>query len=208
MQFAILQTAVGILARVVMEPRQMHLAALKRILGYLKGTADRVLIFRGNAPDALTLTGASDSDYAGDKSSRKSTGGYVQMLCGVAVAWKYSQQTCVALSSCEAEYMALTPACQQAISLRQLLEDVGAPQALPTSISVDNQSAISLASNPMVNDRSKHISIKWHWIRERCLEVKDVALSYIRTDLNPADAFTKPLAAPRLRELMHTVMGF
>ena len=60
----------------------------------------------------------------------------------------------------------------------------------------------------MVNDRSKHIDIKWHWVRERCQEAKDIIVDYVRTDLNPADAFTKPLPAPRLAELMHTVMGF
>ena len=112
--------------------------------------------------------GASDSDFAGDRGTGRSTSGHIMSLCGAAVAWRSSQQSCVALSSCEAEYMALTPACQQAIHLRQLLADMGAPQTTATVIQCDNQSAISVANSPVVNDRSKHIDIKWHWVRERC----------------------------------------
>ena len=124
-----------------------------------------------------TLAEYCDSDWVSDTATRRSRTGYVFMMNGAAVRWKSQHQPTVALSTAEAEYMALTATIQEAIFLRQLLDSMGVKQSEPTMIFEDNLACIALSKNSLVNTRSKHIDIKYHFNREK-VESGEVVLKY------------------------------
>ena len=153
--------AVSCVARFCTKPIKEHWTGVKRILRYLKGTNKFGLIYREDTP--VAITGYSDADWAGDVGDRKSTSGYVFLLGGAAISWKSSKQTCVALSTAEAEYVALAAAAQEAIWLQQLMGDLLNEIIRETTILEDNQSAaICRAKNQSIHGRTKHIDIKYH----------------------------------------------
>eukprot|EP00873_Tetraselmis_striata_P046508 jgi/Tetstr1/466772/TSEL_011242.t1 len=160
--------------------------AAKRVLRYLKGTKTLGLTFSGGKVDGL-LHGYCDADWAGDVVSRRSTTGFVFMLCGAAVSWKSQLQATVALSTAEAEYMALCAAVCEALFLRELLRELCCAQSEATVIFEDNQSCNALTRNPMTHGRSKHIVIKYHFTREKVLS-GEVAIEYCPTAQMVADA--------------------
>jgi len=165
--------------------------AAKRVLRYLKGTLTRGIVYR---PPPKGLTGYSDADWAGDISTRRSTTGYVVMLNNGAIAWRSQRQPTVALSTMEAEYMALTEATKELKWVRQLLTELGHNEDKngPTDLYSDNQSAIALAKNPVSHARAKHIDIRHHFIRE-AIHDKTVWVQYIPTSEMTADSLTKAL---------------
>ena len=124
---------------------------------------------------------------------RKSTSGYVFQINGAAISWRSKKQSCIALSTVEAEYVALASAAQEAIWMRQLLTDVRNPPRGPTRIFEDNQSAICLARNPQFHGRAKHIGIKYYFIQEQ-VEKGTVKLQYCPTEEMIADMLTKGLS--------------
>ena len=133
--------SVSNVARFCSSPTKEHWTAVKRIFRYLKGTHNYGLLYSRNDG---TIIGYSDADWAGDMNDRKSTSGYLFMMSGAAVSWKSRKQTCVALSTTEAEYIALASTTQEATWMRQLLEDLHNRQIEPTVIHEDNQSAICI----------------------------------------------------------------
>ena len=136
---------------------------MKRILRYLNGTSNLGLVYDNKK--GKDLTGYSDADWAGDIDDRKSTSGYIFQLSGGAISWRSKKQTCVALSTAEAEYMALASAIQEAIWLRQLISNLRIAESettKPTTIMEDNQSAICMSKNQQYHGRTKHIDIKYH----------------------------------------------
>ena len=156
--------AVGSLARFSPKPTKTHLTALKRVLRYLKGTMKHGILYSQNESDVCG--GFSDADWAGDINDQKSTSGYLFQMSGGAVTWKSRKQSCVALSTAEAEYIALSSATQESVWLRNLTSELGSPAETPTTIYEDNQSAIAMTKNPQFHGRAKHIDIKYHFIRE------------------------------------------
>ena len=170
--------------------------AVKRILRYLKGTANHGLVYSKRDDDS-TVIGFSDADWAGDVYDRKSTSGYLFMMSGAPVSWKTKKQTCVALSTAEAEYIALATATQE---VRQLLKDLQNEQAKPTVIYEDNQFAICIAQNPQYHSKTKHIDIKYHFVREKVLD-NTIELCYCPTNDMLADALTKGLSCDKLTRL-------
>ena len=146
--------------------------------------------------------GYSDSDWA-MSSDRRSISGYAFKLCNESspISWKTRKQSIVGLSTCEAEYVALATATQEAKFLRQLLADLTCLPCKSVCIYVDNQGAIGLANNPIHHKRSKHIDVKYHYVR---LEIQYgiVELTYVPTDNNVADVFTKPVTRVRLNRLL------
>lgn len=128
---------------------------------------------------------------AGDVDSRKSTSGYLITFAGAAVSWQSKLQKCVALSSTEAEYIALTEACKELIWLKEFLQELKWSQE-KYAVHCDSQSAIHLSKNSTFHSRSKHIDVRYHWIRQ-ALEEKEVSLQKIHTDDNGADMLTKAL---------------
>ena len=191
--------AVGNAARYCANPSQSHWSAVKRILRYLKGTTDLGLLYEG---DEKNLEGYSDADWAGDINDRKSTSGYVFIMSGSAVSWRSKKQTSVALSTAEAEYIALSSATQEAMWLRQLLSDLVKDYQLsvPTTIYEDNQSAICMTRNNQSHGRSKHVDIKYHFVREQ-VERETIKAIYCKSEEMTADILTKGLLNYQFKKL-------
>jgi hypothetical protein len=136
--------------------------------------------------------GYSDADMAGDLDDRKSTTGCIFFLNGCPVAWQSIKQHSIALSSCEAEYMAATAAACQAAWLRRLLGELLNQQEETVKLFIDNQSALQLVKNPVFHERTKHIDLRFHFFRE-CVEDGKVAVEHIGTKNQLADILTKSL---------------
>ena len=182
--------AVNTMSQFMCEPRKVHWVAAKHILRYLQGTVDYGLDYRQG--DGVRLAGYTDSDWAGCASDRKSTSGCCFGLGSAVVSWFSRKQQSVALSSAEAEYMAASLASCEAIWLRKMLFGLFGQPLRPSVIYCDNQSCIKLTENPVFHDRSKHIGIKYHFIRDY-VQKGAVKLEYIPTDEQVADILTKAL---------------
>ncbi|GKV22816.1 hypothetical protein SLEP1_g32638 [Rubroshorea leprosula] len=193
---------VSLISRYMKHPKELHLQTAKRILRYLCGTADFGLFYKKG--DQTDLAGFTDSDYAGDLDDRKSTSGFVFMLGSGAISWSSKKQPTVTLSTTEAEYVAATSCASQAIWLRRIMEELELNQHEATSSYCDNSSAIKLSKNPVLHGRSKHIHVRYHFLRN-LVEDGTIELIYCRTEDQVADIFTKALkvaAFSKLRELL------
>ena len=185
--------SIGVLSRFMQEPRELHWRCLKRVLKYLKTTQDYSLVFSKSANK--DLTGFTDSDYAGCIEDRKSTSGYVFKYGECIISWNSSKQKTISLSSTEAEYIGLTLAAKEALWLKYILVELNrCPNQ--TVIYCDNQSTMCLAKNPEMHARSKHIDIRYHFIREK-LEDKELIIKYQPSEELVADILTKGL--PKLK---------
>ena len=193
------------LSRHMQNPTQQHWIAAKRVLRYLQFTKTMKIVYEGHYD--LKLQAASDADWSGDASDRKSTTGFYYKLSnsGGAISWNCKKQNTVALSSCEAEYKGMCAAVQEAISLSQILEDLLIPQMKPTQIAEDNQSCIKLCYNPVFHKRSKHMSTKLHYIREK-VEDGSVEIFYQPTEEMAADIFTKALGSLKHQKHRNTYL--
>ena len=183
--------AVGALSKHAATPGHAHVTALKRVYRYLRRTSDARLVFQGDTKD--NLIGYIDVDWAADINDRRSITGYVFILAGAAISWSSKKQTSVALSSTEAEYMAAAAATKEAIWLHTLFNELNTLSSQPTTLLIDNQSAMALAKNAMFHDCMKHIAIRHHFIREK-LDSGEVAVKYVPTTEQVADVLTKGLA--------------
>jgi len=139
------------------------------------------------------VLGYSDADWAGDVDDRKSTSGYIFQIAGGPVSWRSRKQDTVALSTAEAEYVALSSAIQEGVWIRRLLSELGSSPGGPTTILEDNQSSIAMAKTPQFHGRAKHIDIKHHFVRERVND-GSIKLKYCPTNEMVADILTKGLA--------------
>nr|GMD14496.1 Retrovirus-related Pol polyprotein from transposon TNT 1-94 [Ipomoea batatas] len=176
--------------RFMESPRQSHLQATKRIMRYLKGTYDHGLLY--SSSNNCVLIGYSDSDWGGDLDDRKNTSGYCFMLGTTACSWSSKKQSIVALSTCEAEYVATASSACQTIWLKNVMNQIHFPVQGPIKIYVDNVSAINLAKNPVTHGRSKHIDTRYHFLRDQ-VEKRIIELVYCKSEDQLADIFTKPL---------------
>ena len=193
--------AVSNVARFCSKPTKEHWVAVKRILRYLKGTMNHGLLYTKNdESDNKAMIGYSDADWAGDANDRKSTSGYMFMVSGAPVSWKSKKQTCVALSTAEAEYVALSQATQEVTWLRELFKDLHNKQTDPTIIYEDNQAAISIAESPQYHSKTKHIDIKYHYVREKVFD-NTIKLIYCPTNNMLADMMTKGLSRDKYTDL-------
>ena len=179
---------------------------VKHVLRYIKGTIGRKLSFTKSS-NGLELQGFSDSDW-GSSSNRRSTTGYLFYLNGDggAISWKSRKQPTVALSTCEAEYMALVATTQEALFLKTLVKDFGLSCSEPIQLYGDNQGAISLVKNPVTHEKSKHIDIKFHFIREKFSEGL-IFVDHVPTGDNVADLMTKPPTKVKLEHFQSTMFG-
>lgn len=196
--------AVSACSRYLENPGEAHWIAAKRILRYLKGTKSLGIEF--NYSRGLELYGYCDADWASDLDSRRSTTGYVFILAGGSISWKVKVQPTVALSSAEAEYMALSAATQEAIYLRNLMKDLGYELKEATTLFQDNQACISMAKNPTNHQRRKHIDIKYHFINE-AIENHQIRIVYCKSEDMHADIFTKPLSKTKFQRHRSVIMN-
>ncbi|XP_031287932.1 secreted RxLR effector protein 161-like [Pistacia vera] len=156
--------AVSVISRYMECPTEIHLLATKRIFRYLQGTKEFGLFYKN--VEKSNLFGFTDSDYARDSDDRKSTSGYVFMMGTGAVSWSSKKQPIITLSSTEAEFVAATAYACQAIWLKKILKELHFKEDGPTQIYCDNSSAIKLSKNPVLHSRSKHIDVKYHFLRD------------------------------------------
>jgi hypothetical protein len=189
----------SILSRFLVNPAPAHIRSAKRVLQYLKGTMMHGITLGGlkYGPHDLDIRLYTDSDYAGDRHTYRSTSGYVSFMAGGPVSWQSKRQSVVAQSSTEAEYIAMSESTKEAIWIRYLLEGLNyTGQDLECiTLSGDNQGALSLAENPTFHRGSKHIAVRYHLIRQEVEEGR-LRLAYIPTDHMPADGLTKALKSP------------
>ena len=183
--------SVGYVSRFMQEPTTEHMAAVKHVLLYVAGTLHGGVRYTRGDHDA-PLIGYSDSDLGGDVDNRRSTTGVAFFLGSNLVSWQSQKQRVVALSSCESEYMAATTAACQGIWLARLLGEIKDEELKAAVLNVDNKSAISLSKNPVYHDRSKHIEIRYHFIRE-CVENGKIQIEFVRSGDQLADVLTKAL---------------
>lgn len=134
----------------------------------------------------------SDADFAGDLDTRRSTTGYILLLNGGPVAWGSKRQKCVTISTTESEYVAICETAKKVVWMRNILQHINLPQLSPTPMFCDNKSAIQLAKNPQFHKRTKHIDVKYHYVRS-CKKNATVVITYVPTKEQFADLFTKPL---------------
>lgn len=191
--------AVSNVAKFASHPTTKHWTEVKRIMRYLKGTSNLGLLYSKNA--SSECVGYSDSDWGGDLDDRKSTSGYFFQISGGPVSWRSKKQSCVALSTAEAEYMALASAGQEAVWMRQLTAELCGSPMDKLTLFEDNQSAIQMTKNPQFHGRTKHIEIKYHFIRE-LVSNKVVQLQYCPTEEMIADMLTKGLSSDQFSRLL------
>ena len=172
-----------------------HLSALKGVLLYLKGTASLGISYTRSATSSFTLVGYCDASYADSahEERRCSTEGYLFCLTG-PVSWYSKLQAIVTLSSTEAEYVALTEAFKEVLHLRQLLSDLRLLPSAPTVIYEDNQATLRISRAFYTSRRTKHISVRYHWIRQD-IESGVAVLEYVPTREQLADILTKNLGS-------------
>ena len=171
-----------------------------------QGTREFELFYRRG--EKFNLLGFTDSDYAGDSDDRKSTFGYVFMMGSTMICWSSRKQPIITLSIIEAEFVAASACACQAIWLRNILEEVHFKQQGPTLIYCDNSSTIKLSKNPIMHGRSKHIDVRFHFLRDLSNE-GIIDLIYCKSEEQIADIMTKPLklsAFQKLRNLLGVCM--
>ncbi|KAJ9547356.1 LOW QUALITY PROTEIN: hypothetical protein OSB04_019899 [Centaurea solstitialis] len=182
-------------ARYQADPKESHLKAVKCIFRYLKGTPNLGLWYPMDS--GFDLTAFSDSDFAGCKLDRKSTTGGCHLLL---VSWTSKKQNSVSTSTAEAEYVATGSCCAQVLWMRNQLLDYGF-QLSKIPIFYDNISAIAISNNPVLHSKTKHIEIRYHFIRDHVMN-GDVELHFIPTEYQLADLFTKTLDEKRFNQLI------
>ncbi|CAI7802000.1 unnamed protein product [Closterium sp. NIES-54] len=188
--------AVSQLSKVVSCPKAFHLQAAKRVLRYLKGCVKSGIFYPAYSKPQVELVGFSDADYAGDSADCKSHTGYVYCLNGAAISWQSKRLPVVALSTTESEYISLCQCIQEGVWLKRLFGEFGHEFDGVVPVMVDNQSAIALAQNACLHGRTKHMQVRWHFIREMVASCK-VILQWCPTNRQAADILTKPLPFER-----------
>jgi hypothetical protein len=189
--------AIGKLSQYMSEPVEHHGHALKGLMRYLKSTVSQKIRY-GPGGVHKHFVVYSDADWASDKSDRKSVLGSVVMFYSRPVCWLSKKQRSVATSSCESEYIALSTCTKLGQWVAQVWRDLGRPKYIgksPNTVHMigDNQGVLALVKNPHLHERSKHIDVCHHYIRDLAEKGK-LDITYIPTADMVADGLTKPLA--------------
>ncbi|GKE34472.1 hypothetical protein Tco_1453794 [Tanacetum coccineum] len=191
--------AVCYCARYQPRPTKKHLKEVKRIFQYLRGTINMGLWYLSG----FELTAFLDSEHAGCLDTRKSTSGGIQFLGDKLVSWMSKKQDCTAMSSAEAEYVALSASCAQVMWMRTQLKDYGFNyNKIP--LYCDSQSAIAISCNPVQHSRTKHIHTRYHFIKKH-VGKGIIDLYFLRTEYQLADMFTKALPEDRFQYLVRRI---
>ena len=186
---------IGYLARYMANPGPTHFRLLDKVWKYLEQRPNLGLYYQS---DSTTIEGYVDSDWGGDIGTRRSTTGYIFLFLGSPISWSSKLQKTVALSSCEAEYMALREAIKEQQYIKALLSEItpilGGQIAIECQdIYTDSNSAIELAKNPIYHARTKHVDIQYHYVRE-CIQNEATKLKWTSTNTQLADGLTKAIS--------------
>ena len=184
--------AVSVVSQFMNNPSEEHMEAVYRILRYLKMTPGQGLFFKKTGKREIEIY--TDADWAGSVMDRRSTSGYCTYVWGNLVTWRSKKQSVVSRSSAEAEFRALSLGICEGIWLKRVLYELRVPVEGSMKMFCDNQSTISIAKNPVHHDRTKHVEIDRHFVKEK-IEADIISLQYIPTNQQIADILTK--AVPR-----------
>jgi hypothetical protein len=195
--------SVGVLARFSKNPGMQHWKAVKHLFRYLKGTLDHKLTYSPTSSAELFVT-YSDADHGGNPDNGRSTSGYVVKMGSGAISWSSRLQGIVALSTTEAEYVAATSAGQEILWLRNLFTELGYKLDSPSTLHIDNRSALSVAKNPEHHGRMKHLDLRFYWLRDQ-VEKGAINVVHLRTDAMPADIMTKALGRVKVGEMVQMI---
>ncbi|CAI0389528.1 unnamed protein product [Linum tenue] len=195
--------AICMLSRFMEAPTRQHMFAAKRVLRYLKGTSTYGIWYKRKDKNSKLL-GYTDSDYAGDLDDRKSTSGYVFFIAGGAISWASKKQPVVTLSTTEAEFVAGSYCAAQCVWLRKILEQMGWEDSVSaaTKVLCDSSSAIKLSKNPVFHGRSKHIDVRFHFLRDLAKE-EMIEMEHCRSHEQVADIITKALNLDAFQNLRY-----
>ena len=191
--------SMSVISQFMHDPRDPHLQAAYRVLHYLKGNPGKGILFKKN--DTLALEAYTDADYAGSLVDRRSTTGYCTFLGGNLVTWRSKKQNVVARSSAESEFRAIAQGLCELLWLKIILDDLRVKWEGPMKLYCDNKSAINIAHNPIQHDRTKHIEIDRHFIKEK-LEEGLVCMCYVPSKRQLADILTKGLNSSSFHDLV------
>ncbi|XP_042055730.1 uncharacterized mitochondrial protein AtMg00810-like [Salvia splendens] len=191
--------AVNNLSQFLSKPCSGHMLAAEKVLKYLKSTLGHGIFY--SAKSASDLSMFSDADWAACPDTRRSVSGFCLFLGSSLISWRSKKQHTVSRSSAEAEYRSMALACCEVVWILALLKDFGVSVKQPVPLYCDNQAAVYISSNPVFHERTKHIEIDCHTIREKLLEgiIKPV---HVHNNLQLADIFTKPLASTPFHTLL------
>ncbi|KAL9233204.1 hypothetical protein vseg_008229 [Gypsophila vaccaria] len=182
--------AVHILSQFFNEPRKEHWEGVLRVVRYIKRNPSKGISLKRNG--SLNLVGYCDSDYASCPLTRRSLSGYYVSLGGSPISWKAKKQATVALSTAEAEYRSIRAVTSELVWTKAFLASLGVFHTNPMRIFCDNQSAIHIAKNPVFHDRTKHIEVDCHFVRQHLVS-KSISVSHVCSKEQIADLFTKAL---------------
>lgn len=191
--------AVQHLSQFMASPRQPHWEAALHVLRYLKHNPGQGLFY--NSSSNFNLAAYCDADWAACSHTRKSVSGFVIFIGDSLISWKSKKQHTVSLSSAEAEYRSLRRITAELAWLSRLLTELEVPDITPIPIKCDNQAAIHIAKNPVFHERTKHIDLDCHFVREK-LRSGLISLSHVPTKQQLADVFTKPLTGPQHHDIL------
>jgi reverse transcriptase-like protein len=187
--------AVGVMSRFMHQPQIQHMEAALRILRYLKRTPGKGIMFGRHGH--LNIHAFTDADWAGDRDSRKSTSGYFTLVGGNLVTWKSKKQKVVALS----EFRGIAKGITELLWIRKLPEEVGFPQRQSSELNCDNKVVISISENPVQHDRTKHVEVDRHFIKEK-LEADIIHIPFVRSKEQLADILTKAVGAEQFEDTL------
>jgi len=194
-----LSFAVSLLSRFQANPGIEHWKALLHVIGYVKNTIEYGLTYSRDAD--LTPLAYVDADYGGCRDTRRSTSRFVFLMAGGVVTWSSKRQATVALSTVEAEYVAMSRCAQQMVWMQTWLDEIQVEHTLPGIIKGDSQGALALAKTTKDHGKVKHIDIRHHYIRE-LVKSKKILFEQLASADNLADLFTKPLARDHHHRLL------
>lgn len=196
--------SVSILSKKVEKPRDNDLTEVRRIIRYLRETRNLRLQLNGMNVDT-SLHAYPDANWTEGRGDRKSNSGFYCTVNGGTISWSSKKQDIIALSSTEAEYVALTETCKEVMWLAELARSLDIEIPDPVTVYTDSQSCMSMIANHKFSHRTKHIDIKFHFVREQVLSGK-IQLKYVPTDGNIADMMTKPLGRVKI-EMLRQLAG-
>lgn len=187
--------AVSVISRTLENPSKDDVQKLKRILRYIKGTLDFGIVFKKGYKTGI-LECYSDSDHGGDQTTGRSTSGILCLYSGGAISWTSRRQTCVAISSTEAELVAASEAAREIVWIKRLFGEISNLKEIP-KLNVDNDAAIKISHNPELHRRTKHIAVRHFYVRE-LVACGEICVEYVPSEFQLADLLTKALHKPRM----------
>jgi transposase InsO family protein len=191
--------AVSVISQFMHAPGPTHFEAIFRILRYLKGTPGKGLMFKNRGH--IQVEAYTDADWAGNINDRRSTSGYCTFVGGNLVTWRSKKQNVVARSSAEAEFRSVAHGFCEVLWIKKFMEELKVSSPTPIKVYCDNKAAISIAHNPVLHDRTKHVEVDKHFIKEK-IDSGEICMSYVPTTSQVADVLTKSLSKRQFDDMV------